>query len=355
MGQADTRRRSRCALLSVPVVNVALSVILLLTFQAASGQAIKNAAAKKKILVSGLDESSIAALQRSAPANVRILATSPDRIFAEIGDADALISPQLTGDQLRAARQLKWVQILNAGVEGTAPLLNGSAIILTNLKIVLGPEVADHAMALLLALTRCLYETIPAQAKRESPSGVGPLVELRGKTAVIVGLGGVGEEIAERAQAFGMKIIGVDPQAAPPPQIVKPDQIDRVLPLADVVFVSAPETAATRGMIGPAQFQEMKPGAYFIAVSRGALYSTDALVKALASKRLAGAGLDATNPQPLPSDSPLWQFKDVVITPHIAGSSDGALTRVLELLEANIRLFAAGQPLLNVVDKSRGY
>lgn len=350
MAQADTARHSPGAPLTIPVAAPAILVTLLIAFCAVSGQT-----KKEKILVSGLDDSTLSTLQKSAPANVRIVATAPAQIAAEIRDADALISPQLTSQQLRAAKQLKWVQILNAGVEGTAPLLRGSPITLTNLKIVLGPEVADHAMALLLALTRCLYETIPVQAKRQSPSDIGPLVELRGKTAVIVGVGGVGEEIAERAQAFGMKIIGVDPKAIPPPQIVKPGQLDTVLPLADVVFVTAPETDETRGMIGATQFQEMKPGAYFIAVSRGALYSTDALVKALASKRLAGAGLDATDPQPLPGNSPLWKFKNVVITPHIAGSSDGALTRVIQLLQANIRLFAAGQPLLNVVDKDKGY
>jgi phosphoglycerate dehydrogenase-like enzyme len=136
---------------------------------------------------------------------------------------------------------------------------------------------------------------------------------------------------------------------------VKPNQIDTVLPLADVVFVTVPETPATKGMIGAAQFQEMKRGAYFIAVSRGTVYSMDALVQALASRRLAGAGVDVTDPEPLPRNHPLWKFRNVVITPHIAGASDRSLTRVLELLRENISRFAAGQPLLNTVDKNQGY
>jgi phosphoglycerate dehydrogenase-like enzyme len=108
-------------------------------------------------------------------------------------------------------------------------------------------------------------------------------------------------------------------------------------------------------MIASAQFQAMKRGAYFIAVSRGSVYSTDALVQALSSRRLAGAGLDVTDPEPLPRNHPLWKFKNVVITPHIAGASDRSLGRVLELLRENIRRFAAGEPLLNTVDKMRGY
>jgi phosphoglycerate dehydrogenase-like enzyme len=137
--------------------------------------------------------------------------------------------------------------------------------------------------------------------------------------------------------------------------MVKPNQLDAVLPQADVVFITVPETDATKGMIGSAQFREMKRGAYFIAVSRGTIYSTDALVEALANHQLAGAGLDVTNPEPLPANHPLWKFENVVITPHIAGASDVSLSRVIEMLKENIRRFSAGEPLLNVVDKEKGY
>jgi len=214
-------------------------------------------------------------------------------------------------------------------------------------------------MALLLALTRGLYQTIPAKGKWEMPRNLNQLTDLRGKTAVIVGVGGVGTQIAERANGFGMIVIGVDPKdVAPSPvikQMVKPSQLDSVLPQADVVFITVPETDATKGMIGSAQFKEMKRGAYFIAVSRGTIYSTDALVEALSSHQLAGAGLDVTNPEPLPANHPLWKFENVVITPHIAGASDVSLSRVLEMLKENIRRFSAGEPLLNVVDKEKGY
>jgi phosphoglycerate dehydrogenase-like enzyme len=214
-------------------------------------------------------------------------------------------------------------------------------------------------MALLLSLTRGLYMTIPARGKWEPPENLAQLTELSGKTAVIVGVGGVGTQIAQRAAAFGMTIIGVDLKDTAPAsvikQMVKPNQIDTVLPLADVVLVTVPETPATKGMIGIAQFQEMKRGGYFIAVSRGTVYSMDGLVQALSSRRLAGAGVDVTDPEPLPRNHPLWKFKNVVITPHIAGASDHSLTRVLGLLRENISRFAAGEPLLNTVDKDQGY
>jgi D-2-hydroxyacid dehydrogenase (NADP+) len=315
--------------------------------------------AKKKVVIVGLDDASVESLRKSAPPGVRLVTPAPGQIADEISNADALISPQLTRDLLHAGKQLKWVQILNAGVEDVLPLVKDSPLTLTNLKVVLGPEVADHAMALLLALTRGLNETIPNRGKWEPPENVAQLTELRGKTAVIIGVGGVGTQIAERAAAFGMTITGVDPKDTPPTpavrQMVKPAQLDTVLPQADVVFITVPETPATHGMLGAPQFQMMKKGAYFIAVSRGTVYSMDGLVQALSSHRLAGAGVDVTDPEPLPKTHPLWKFKNVVITPHIAGASDHSLTRVLELLRENIAHFAAGEPLLNTVDRKQGY
>ncbi len=134
-----------------------------------------------------------------------------------------------------------------------------------------------------------------------------------------------------------------------------PDHLNEVLPLADVVFMSAPHTRETEGMMGPDQFGRMKKNSYFIAVSRGKTYNSEALVKALDEKRLAGAGLDVTNPEPLPKGHPLWKFSNVVITPHIAGQSDVVNTRRLALVSENIRRFQAGKTLLNVVDKQKGF
>ena len=156
-----------------------------------------------------------------------------------------------------------------------------------------------------------------------------------------------------------MDVIGVDPEDIPfspfLKKVVKPDQIDEVLPQADVVFISAPHTPMSHKMMGPQQFELMKQDSYFIAVSRGGIYDMDGLVKALDSKRLAGAGVDVTDPEPLPKGHPLWKFDNVIITPHIAGRSDKDQARMVGTIKENIRRFVDGKPLLNVVDKQKGY
>jgi phosphoglycerate dehydrogenase-like enzyme len=156
-----------------------------------------------------------------------------------------------------------------------------------------------------------------------------------------------------------MKVIGVDIRDIPPSnyvqRVVPPDMLDAVLPEADVVFVAVPHTKKSEGMMGARQFELMKQGSYFIAMSRGKTYDLPALVKALDSKRLAGAGVDATEPEPLPKGHPLWKFPNVVITPHTSGGSDRLQERLDYLVKENIRRFGAGLPLLNVVDKKEGF
>jgi len=296
---------------------------------------------------------------RSAAPGVQVIAPAEDRLMAEIADADGLIG-NITPEMIRAGKKLKWVQSGSAGVENyLTPEMKASPITLTNCRIVQGPEVADHAFALLLALTRELHRIIPTKVKQEwTPRAYRP-IELRGKTAVVIGVGGIGMQIVLRAHAFGMRVIAVDPRDIPyMPQIdksVPPDALDSVLPEADVVFVSAPYTRETHKMIGAKQFEVMKKGAYFIAVSRGRLYDAMALIEALRSKRLSGAGLDVMDPEPLTKGHPLWELENVIITPHIAGRSDGENARYLALFAENLRRFSAGLPLLNVVDKEKGY
>jgi len=131
--------------------------------------------------------------------------------------------------------------------------------------------------------------------------------------------------------------------------------LDSVIGNADVVFMAAPHTPASHKMIGPSQFDAMKQGAYFIAVSRGGTYDLSSLVKALDSKKLAGAGVDVTDPEPLPKGHALWKMDNVIITPHIAGRSDMDRGRMLGIVKSNIKRFAEGQRLHNVVDKQKGY
>jgi phosphoglycerate dehydrogenase-like enzyme len=184
-------------------------------------------------------------------------------------------------------------------------------------------------------------------------------IELHGKTAVIIGVGGIGTQIAVRAKAFGMTVIGVDPNDIPfTPYLdrsVWPDRLDSVLPEADVVFISAPHTPATDKMIGAAQFAKMKKGVWFIAVSRGKIYDNAALVEALKSGHVAGAGLDVTETEPLPKGHPLWSTGRVIITPHIAGRSDGDAGRYHDIYIENLIRFGRGERLRHVVDKEKGY
>jgi phosphoglycerate dehydrogenase-like enzyme len=297
--------------------------------------ALSASAETRKIVVTGMPPEAIREFQSVSP-DVKVVSAERDQLLKEIVDADAIfgtINPQL----FHAAHKLRWVQIYSAGVETYRfPEFIQSDIILTNCKVIQGPEIADHALALLLALTRDLNKIIPNRSKEEWAKASYHPLELRGKTAVVIGVGGIGSQIAQRAAAFGMKVIGVDPKDIPfSPYVTRtvyPDRLDSVLPEADVVFISAPHTPQSEGMMGSKQFELMKKGSFFIAVSRGKLYNTEALVKALDERRIAGAGMDVTNPEPLPKGHALWKFDNVIITPHIAGQSDGIDARRVGLI-----------------------
>jgi phosphoglycerate dehydrogenase-like enzyme len=315
----------------------------------------------KKILVDG--NPALAQELQAANPGAHVVAVTPQTVMSEIVDADAFIG-SIRPEQVRAGKKLQWVQVNSAGVEGVlfksgTNDLRDSKIVLTNNKIVQGPEIADHALAMLLMLTRRLNVMSRNQAGQTWQPRPYGAIELRGKTAVVLGVGGIGNQIATRAWAFGMTVIGVDPEDKPfspfLTKVVKPDQLDEVIPQADVVFISAPDTPMSHKMMGAAQFELMKQHSYFIAVSRGGLYAMDGLVKALDSKRLDGAGVDVTDPEPLPKDHPLWKFDNVVITPHVAGRSDRDADRMSGTIKENLRRFLDGKPLLNVVDKQKGY
>jgi D-2-hydroxyacid dehydrogenase (NADP+) len=316
----------------------------------------------KKVVVTGADAEVLKDFQSASP-NVRVVSVAPADVMNELKDADAFIG-DIKPDQVRAGKNLKWVQVMSAGVERVLHLsgtndLRDSNIILTNNQIVQGPEIADHALAMLLTLSRGIHTFINNRLSETWQPRPYPGIELNGRTAVVIGVGGIGTQIAIRANAFGMNVIGVDPEDIPylpfVKKVVKPDQLDEVLPSADVVFISAPHTPLSHKMMGPKQFELLKQGSYFIAVSRGGIYDLNALVKALDSKRLAGAGVDVTDPEPLPKGHALWKFDNAIITPHIAGRSDKDRARMYSTIKENIRRFGDGKPLINVVDKKKGY
>ncbi len=316
----------------------------------------------KKILVQMPDPELMKSLEEASP-NARIVAVTKDNVMKEVGDADAFIG-NITPEQVRAGKNVKWVQVMSAGVEQVLFMSGGndlrdSNIVLTNNKVVQGPEIADHALAMLLMLSRDLptfWENKKTETWQPRPyKGI----ELRGRTAVVIGCGGIGMQISQRAWGFGMNVICIDPEDKPfspfVSKYVKPDQIDEVIPQADVVFISVPHTPKSHKMVGPKEFDLMKKGVYFVAVSRGGIYDMNSLVKGLDEKRVAGAGVDVVDPEPLPKGHPLWKFPNAMITPHIAGRSDKDHARMVSTIQENIQRFVAGRPLVNVVDKQKGY
>ena len=315
-----------------------------------------------KIVVQGQGPETLAEWG-SASNKVKLVSVTREIAMNEIADADAFIG-NITPELVRAGKKLRWVQTLSAGVEQVlhksgSDVLAKSGIVLTNNQIVQGPEIADHAMAMLLSLTRFLPTYMKRQAEGKWMASPYELFELNTKNALVIGMGGIGQQIAIRVWAHGMNVVGVDPADIPylpfVQKVVKPDMLDDVIGDADVVFMAAPHTPKSHKMVGPSQFDAMKKGAYFIAVSRGGTYDLGSLVKAMDSKKLAGAGVDVTDPEPLPAGHALWNMEHVIITPHIAGRSDLDRGRMLGTVKANIQRFADGLPLINVVDKQKGY
>jgi cyclase len=316
--------------------------------------------APKRIVIPSLMPARLAELKRVAPEIEFVPAHDAGEAAKLVEDADAILgfnSPEI----VKAGRKLRWIQLAYVGVDhDLSSELRESGIVLTNIKRLSGPNVADQAFALLLALLRGIREVVPAEVADSNwvkPNG--KLDELKGKTMLVIGLGGVGTQIGRRASAFGMRVMAIDPKEMERPRflfsLAKPDALMSLLPRADVVVLSCPLTDETRGLIGAEQLKAMKRSAYLINVARGPIVQTDALAGALEDKRIAGAGLDVTDPEPLPQGHALWKMPNVVISPHVGGQSSGQAARQWRLWRENVRRFAAGEPLLCVVDKAKGY
>jgi phosphoglycerate dehydrogenase-like enzyme len=312
---------------------------------------------RKKVLIPPWEPERIEDLKAAVPEVELVVATNSLEQVRDVHAAFGFIDAA----HLRAGTKLRWVQQGSAGVEGVLaiPELRERDIVLTNMQRILAPEIADQAIAYLLAFTRGLTHFIrkpPEGAWRYPPEIV--FDELQDKTLLVIALGGIGSEIARRAFGFGMRVLATDPKVIEKPLYVeelhRPDAFHRLIPRADVVASAVPLTPLSRGMIGAKEFGMMKRGTILINVSRGAVVDTAALVGALDRGQVAAAGLDVTDPEPLPAGHPLWS-RNVIITPHTAGQSPGGRRRSHELFRENLRRFAAGEMLLNVVDKKAGY
>lgn len=317
----------------------------------------------KRILVGGFASQMGPALQSAAPGVEFIVAGSPDA-QAKMASIDATIgvcSPEV----LAAGKSIQWIQLVTAGVENcvSIPAVRERNILVTNMQRIGGPIIAEHVMAMTLAFSRGLDLYIPAQAKGEwnrggLPNGrVASVID--GKTMLVVGLGGIGSEVARKAHALGMKVTATRASGRTGPDYVSyvglPDELPKLASEADFVVNTAPLTPQTRGVFDAAFFAKMKPSAYFINIARGGSVVTSALIDALNTKKIAGAGLDVTDPEPLPAGHPLWKAPNVIITPHVSNDSDVGIDAQMQVVRENLRRYAAGEKMLSVVDVSRGY
>jgi len=306
----------------------------------------------------------LAALQAAAPGVDIVLVDSAAAAAAEVADAQALLG--FCDEEILAnGKELHWIQVYSAGIDRCVgnPSLHAGNKVMTNGQRIGSPALAEHAIALMMALVRGLdvYHANQLRGAWERDVGMAgaDFMELEGRTVLVVGLGGIGTQTAKRAHGLGMRVIATrNSRREGPAWVAYVGLADETLELArqaDVVINTAPLTESTRGMFDAAFFDAMKPSAFFISVGRGASTVTDDLIAALENGKIAGAGLDVTDPEPLPEGHPLWTAPRVIISPHTAGRSDKSRERLFLLVAENLRRYAAGEPLLSVVDIESGY
>lgn len=281
-------------------------------------------------------------------------AGSLDEVADVLDKVEAVVG-RVPPDVLVKAPRLRWVHSPSAGVDAdlSAEMI-ASPVVLTSSAGNGGISLAEHSMLLMLMLSRDVPRWTRAQAEhRWDHYRHG---ELAGRTVGIYGLGNSGLDLALKAKAFHMRVLGVRRRPEQPsPNVDELCELDQLLAESDFVVVTAPRTPSTLGVFDRDAFARMKPTAYFICISRGGIADDDALLEALRSGQIAGAGLDAHGVEPLPPESPFWSFPNVVVTPHNGATSDGTLRRSQEIVAENVRRFVAGDVLRNVVDKSAGY
>jgi len=278
-----------------------------------------------------------------------------------INDAEVLLA-RCTPRIIRQASNLRWLQDSRHGVDFCmVPEIQDKQFILTNAQHTSGPPIADHVIGLMTMLTRGLHKFHRFQLQgvwKERPIEF-PMLELSDKTMLVVGLGGVGTAVAKRANGLGMRVLGIRKLSRDGPDYVEyvglSHEIYDLASQADVIVNNLPLTDETRGIFDRKFFDSVKRGAYFISVARGESTVTDDLIAALRDGRLTAAGLDVTDPEPLPDGHDLWSLENIVITPHVAAMTDQGRWRRWAVIRENLRRYVNGDKMLNVVDVSLGY
>jgi phosphoglycerate dehydrogenase-like enzyme len=285
------------------------------------------------------------------------------------GRADLEAHPELLGEleivyghlasaDFPRARRLKWLQTAGAGVDRLlTPEVRAHPALLTNVHIH-GEGIAEHLFGLLLMLTRGLHAAGRKQAEHVWGLGRAYDQTLPGQTLGVLGLGAIGQRAAELGVAFGMRVLGLRRHARPSPPVERvylPGERLEMLAACDVVMNTLPLTDETRHFLGREEFAALPPGALVFNIGRGGTIDTQALVAALRSGHLGGAGLDVTDPEPLPPAHPLWDLENVIITPHCSGANRDYAQRAGAVFLDNLGRYLAGQPLVNLIDRQAGY
>ena len=319
----------------------------------------------KVLLLADFGSTYYQALRDEHPNLNLVEAFSESEIESEIETAEVVFG-YLTSAQFAAARKIKWIQTLDAGMESlfnSIPSIADTDIVVTNARGAGAPMIGEHAISLMLAMARQLPRFwADKAARRWDQEGALNVVEYLGnKTCGIVGFGKSGKEIGWRAKALGMNVIAVDDQPVNGEPIIDKvwsrSRINTLLEMSDYVVVTVPFTTRNENMIGASELARMKSSARIVVTSRGRIVDHNALVAALKSGTIAGAGLDTTVEEPLPSDNELWDLPNVILSPHIAGNSEKIMLeeRTLNLFAENLKRYVSGETLINVVDKHLEY
>ena len=296
-------------------------------------------------------------VRRTVPG-AEVVTASMDVAPAVVGDADVIFG-MYNEKIIAAATQVRWIQTTSAGMDMLMdiPGVREGQFRLSNASGLHALQVAEHAWALTAALFRGLHVYIRNQLACKWTGA--PIQDLYGATAGIVGFGGIGRRYASLARGFDMRVLAVDVQQTERPDYVEalwgPERLDDLLAASDVVFIACPYTPETERLINARAFQLMKESAFLVNTARGPIVDETALVDALMSAEIAGAGLDVFETEPLPDTSPLWEMENVIITTHSAGVSSYRPQRTVDFFCENLRRFVAGEPLLNETDRNLGY
>ncbi len=353
--------------ITVPVADPAVQILITelgLRESTTASRDLPGWSPPQKIVVRQGRPGALEEYQALAPEVDFVMVESVEQAREEAVDAQAILG-YCDEEMLSGSPGLFWVQVYAAGVERCVanPSMKSGNRLLTNGQRIGSPALAEHSIAMMMMLARGLdiyySNQLSGEWKRNTELARTDHLELEGRTLLVVGLGGIGTQVAKRGHGLGMRVIATRNSRREGPDYVEyvglSHELNELAAQADVVINTAPLTDQTRGIFNSAFFDAMKPEAFFISVGRGGSTVTDDLVAALTSGSIAGAGLDVTDPEPLPKGHPLWTTPRVIISPHTAGRSDKGRDRLYLMVKENIRRYVNGEPMLSVVDIERGY